>query len=62
MRERPAYLAVETGGGFDRQGNDRLIEDLRNDPRVGPLMRELHTEDGVENNRLWLFGFDWAEE
>jgi hypothetical protein len=62
VRERPAYLAVETGGGFDRQGNDRLIEALRNDPRVGPLMRELHTEDGVEHNRLWLFGFEWADE
>jgi hypothetical protein len=59
LAQRPDYLALETGGGFERSGHARLIERLRADLEIGPRMRPILERDAFNGGRLHVFEFNW---
>ena len=61
LAQRPDYFLIETGTGFEREGNEALVERLRNDPQ---LMAHTHIESRPipEASLLHFFFFDWVEE
>ncbi|TWT44065.1 hypothetical protein RAS1_04710 [Phycisphaerae bacterium RAS1] len=59
VKQRPAYFAVETGGGFERVGNRTVLDRLLSDRRFASRMRVVHTEHDGRGNDLHLLAFDW---
>ena len=59
LYSRPDYFAIETGRGFERERNAELLEQLRREPRLGPVMQEVHAEPAARGGRLLLYELRW---
>ena len=60
LREQPDYFVLETGTGFEREGNDELVRMLTADEQVGAHTRRIDTWPTPDANALCVFSFDWT--
>jgi hypothetical protein len=61
LGERPDYLALSVGEGFEVAGNDAVAELLHSDPEIAPHVQLLHTWPASEKSTLQLYALDWSE-
>jgi hypothetical protein len=59
LQNRPDYFAIETGGDFERRGNDQAIAKLRADESILPHIADVYTYLNPDGQTLYFFKFAW---
>ena len=62
LKQRPDYFVIETGRGFEREGNNRVVEELSGNPQLADHLVWMRTRANGEENALHIFRFDWGGE
>ena len=60
--QQPDYFLIETGTGFEREGNEALVEELSDDPRIMAHAQCIESRPIPQASLLHFFFFNWVEE
>ena len=62
LEQQPDYFVIETGRGFEREGNSRVVEELPADPQLAGHVAWVHTRPNGDESTLHFFRFEWGSD